>query len=345
MKKTKKNILLGVFFGVILLVVILMSVAFFRYKSDISYSRDDKTVFRMTVASGDNISSVAEKLKSNDLISSKFSFELYAKLNKKTNIKAGNYELTKAMTIPDILNRLNEGQKIKTFSVMFLPGGTVSMAKKTLISVGYSENEVKEALSMDYSNEFPQLFKNKPKDADLEGFLYGETHTFENGTSAKDIVRRFLKDFEKVVIDLKLEEKFKKQGLTLYEGITLASIVQRETLADFEDQKMVAGVFFNRIKSGMNLGSDVTYQYIADKLGVERRVDLDSPYNLRRYSGLTPTPISTPSVNALRAVAEPSTHNYIFFLSGDDDKTYFGITEKEHNENIKKHCQKKCLII
>lgn len=341
----KKKVIFGVFGGILALVIVFAGVVFARYQSDISYFEDDATIVRFAVESGDSVSSVGQRLKNEGLITSKISFEIYARLNNKSNIKAGNYELTKKMKIPEILEVLNNGQEVKTFSVMFLPGGTVAMAKKSLISAGFYEEEAAGALSKDYSSEFPKLFADKPTNTDLEGFLFGETHIFEKGTSAEDVIRRFLKDFEDKLVELNLTEKFKKQGLNTYEGITLASIVQRETLDDFNDRKMVAGVFFNRLKAGMNLGSDVTYQYIADKLGVDRSVDLDNPYNLRRYSGLTPTPIATPSIDALRAVAEPATHNYLFFLSGDDDKTYFGVTEADHNNNIKNYCQKKCLII
>ena len=89
----------------------------------------------------------------------------------------------------------------------------------------------------------------------------------------------------------------------------------------------------------------MTYQYIADKQGIERRIDLDSPYNTRRYVGLPPGPIATPGVDALRAVANPAPGDYLYFLSGDDDVTYFGRTLQEHERNIIDHCAKKCQII
>ena len=141
-----------------------------------------------------------------------------------------------------------------------------------------------------------------------------------------------------------LVKKYKQRGLTLYEGITLASIVQRE-VNGLDDQKKVAGVFYNRLKQDMMLGSDVTYQYIADKTGQQRSPSLDSPYNTRRYTGLPPGPIAVPGESALLAVAEPTKSDYLYFLSGDDDKTYFGKTEAEHERNIQQHCQKKCLIL
>ena len=93
------------------------------------------------------------------------------------------------------------------------------------------------------------------------------------------------------------------------------------------------------------LGSDVTYQYITDKLGVPRDINYDSPYNTRRFAGLPPGPIASPGKDALIAVGAPATSDYLFFLSGDDNVTYFARTVEEHEANIRNHCQQKCQII
>jgi UPF0755 protein len=95
----------------------------------------------------------------------------------------------------------------------------------------------------------------------------------------------------------------------------------------------------------MPLGSDPTYQYAADKMGVPRSTTLDSPYNTRRYPGLPPGPIAVPGEKALVAVVSPAEGDYLYFLSGDDDVTYFSRTFEEHEQNIVTHCQKKCQIL
>src|SRR5207248_2549788 len=102
---------------------------------------------------------------------------------------------------------------------------------------------------------------------------------------------------------------FQKQGLNLYQGITLASIIQRE-VPGAADQKQVAQVFLTRLGMEMPLGSDVTYQYAAKKMGVTPSPDLDSPYNTRKYPGLPPGPIASPGLTALQAVANPAAGNY-----------------------------------
>ena len=121
----------------------------------------------------------------------------------------------------------------------------------------------------------------------------------------------------------------------------MASIIQRE-VSNPEDQRIVAQVFYRRLAEGMRLESDVTYQYICDKLGVPRDVKYDSPYNTRLYAGLPIGPISNPGRSALLAVASPADTNYLYFLSGDNDITYFAYTNEEHEQNRENYCAIKC---
>lgn len=344
MKFSKKQVIIGIIIVVLVFVTTFLIISFLGYRNDIETSTQGGPNITFEVKTGDNINSVAKALKDNKIISSERSFKIYASLNGKTSIVAGKYDLSSGQTIPEILEILNNGQVAKTINITFLPGGTVKMAKKVLTDSGFTEEEIDSALAKDYSAEFPQLFSGKPQDTDLEGFIFGETYSFDKGVKVENILRRAFTEMQKYVVDLKLEEQFKVQGLTLYEGITLSSIVQREVVGS-TDQRAVAGVFYNRLRAGMNLGSDVTYQYIADKNGETRDYNLDSPYNLRRYTGLTPTPIATPGVSAMKSTANPEDNDYLFFLSGDDDKTYFGKTDAEHEANIKNHCQEKCKII
>jgi UPF0755 protein len=93
---------------------------------------------------------------------------------------------------------------------------------------------------------------------------------------------------------------------------------------------------------GMTLGSDVTYQYAAKKLGVAPNPGLESPYNTRIHAGLPPGPIASPGKSALLAVANPASNDYLFFLAGDDNVMHYAKTDAEHQRNIVQYCQKKC---
>lgn len=331
--------------AVILISAITFGVIFItNYNRHINHTETDAETQTFVINSGDTISVVAKNLYTQKLIISENSFKTYANLNKKTNILAGTYQLSSAMTIPEIADILVKGQESTTFNITFLPGGTVMMAEQVLIQAGFSEEEAQTALTADYTADFPDLFIDKPADTDLEGYLFGETYQFDKGTDAQTIIRRFLSRMQTEVKQLNLVERYQAHNLNLYEGLTLASIIQKEESAA-EAQKQVAGVFFNRIALGMSLGSDPTYQYASEKFDLPRHYNLDSPYNTRIYTGLTPTPISTPGISALEAVADPEDNNYLYFLSGDDNKLYFGRTDQEHQQNIINYCQTKCQIL
>jgi UPF0755 protein len=226
-----------------------------------------------------------------------------------------------------------------------LPGATLKQDRQVLVDAGFATSEIDAAFSKTYDSP---LFNSKPAGSDLEGYIYGQTYRFNGGDTAEAVLQRTFDEFAKVIQANNLEAGFRQQGLTLYQGITLASIVQREVGTPHgsdepsSDQKQVAQVFYSRLATSMMLGSDVTYQYAADKLGVARDVNLDSPYNTRRYTGLPPGPIASPGLTALKAVAAPASGDYLFFLSGDDGLTYFARTEAEHQANIKDHCAVKC---
>ena len=256
----------------------------------------------------------------------------------------------------DIVKQLVSG-KVAAFDLTFYPGATLvdktNKADKKKVDVttilkraGYSETEIKIALAKTYTHP---LFATKPSSADLEGYVYGQTYNFGDGTPVEAILTRTFDEFYAQVQKNNLVDGFKKQGLSLYEGITLASIIQREVSSSdanvpSDDQKQVAQIFFLRLKEGVSLGSDVTYHYAADKRGVARDSTLDDPYNTRIHIGLPPGPISAPGLGALLAVANPAPGNYVFFISGDDNKTYFAHTNEEHQKNVKNHCAIKCLL-
>ncbi len=295
----------------------------------------------VTVPSGSTGGELAELLKENNLIRSTLAFEWYLRMTGATaKLQAGPYKLSQGSSVPTIVETITSG-KTETFTITFLPGGTLEDHTKVLQQAGFSDADISAALSKQYDNP---VFVSKPASAGLEGYIYGETYQFPSDATVEAILERTFVQLQQVVEQNNLVAGYKKQGLTLYEGITLASIIQRE-VNTVDDMAQVAQVFLLRLKKDMPLGSDVTYQYIADKTGQARDPNLDSPYNTRRYGGLPPGPIASPGESALLSVASPAKGSYLYFLSGDDDKTYFAKTNAEHEANIEKHCQKKCQIL
>ena len=233
------------------------------------------------------------------------------------------------------------------FSVTILPGETIFDIKKTLMEAGYSESETDGALLANYDYDF---LKERPEGASLEGYLFGETHEFYSTDTAKDVINRFLEGTKEIIKNNNLKEKYNARGLSLFEGITLASVVQKEAASP--DQPTVAQVFLSRLQSGIPLGSDVTVSYALDTIDPDRHtytdnqsaLKVDSCYNTRLYAGLPCGPISNPGLSALLAVANPTDTAYLYFLTGDDGVMYYSYTESEHLQNISAHCQELCNI-
>lgn len=340
-KRSKLKVVLWSVGIILVLAIGLVAGAFGWYTlslEPVSPGSDSRT--RVEIVSGTSPSEIGRLLEEKKLIRSSQAFEIYLRVSEKTNkLQAGTYSLSASESTPAIVDHIVAG-KVDQFSITFLPGATLAQNRAGLLSAGYLETEVDAALKKKYDHP---LFESKPDEADLEGYIYGETYKFSSSASVEEVLLKTFDQFYKVINENKLIEGFRSKDLNLYEGITLASIIQRE-VPSAKDQKQVAQVFFKRLSIGMELGADATFQYAAKKLGVPPSVALDSPYNTRKYSGLPPGPIATPGLTALQAVAAPAQGDFVYFVSGDDGVTYFSRTLEEHEANTQKYCQKNCLL-
>lgn len=358
----------------IILIAIMMFLAavfaalFKWYEMQLKPVSSDNNKVSVTVEDGSSVSVVANTLASKNLIRNRLAFEVYVRLNNKNSIKAGTCMIAPSESVADIVNRMNNGcHDFKT--ITFYPGGTLESSKykasqssdgvdKTSVryilrQAGYSDDEISSAFKAKYDSP---LFADRPSGSSLEGYVFGETYQFTGDATAKDVLQTVFDHMYKVVQKNDLVNKFKAQGLTLYQGLTMASIVERELGCEdkptverknrcYQYQRGIAQVFITRYKKNMQLGSDVTFIYAADKAGVKPKVDIDSPYNTRKHTGLPPTPIATPGELSLKAVADPAPGDNLFFIAGDDGLIYFAKTDEEHKNNIDKYCQKLCSIV
>lgn len=340
-KKLPKKALFWSGIGAIVLVVGLLASAIIWYSVELSPvdSKSDELV-KVTIPKDSTPNEIGAILKEKKVIRNEQAFAIHTRLSSTQNkLQAGGYRLSPADSTPEIVSHLTSGNT-DSFDITFLPGATLKENRAVLIKAGYSTSEIDAALDASYDSP---LFEGKPASADLEGYIYGETYKFAADASVSDILQEIFEFYAQVIKDNDLKAKFASHDLSVYQGITLASIIQREAIGG--DEAQIAQVFYSRMAEGMTLGSDVTYQYIADKTGVARDPNLDSPYNTRRYAGLPPGPISAPGKAALLAVANPAAGDYLFFLSGDDNVTYYGRTVAEHEANIRDHCKVKCSIL
>ena len=336
-----KKIILSLVIGLLVLIAAAFATGWVWYQSQLAPVDDGNLErVRVTIELDTSPAQIATLLKEEGVIRSTDAFSLYTRLSDTRNsLQAGSYRLSPSESTPQIVDHLTKGN-VDTFDITFLPGATLEQNRKVFLRAGFSEAEIDAGFSENFSSP---LFDGKPATADLEGYIYGETYRVSSGATVANILQQSFTQFEQVIEENSLKEGFARQGLSLFEGITLASIIQRESGGD--DEAQIAQVFFSRLAINMPLGSDVTYQYIADKTGVARDTMLESPYNTRIKTGLTPGPIAAPGKSALLAVANPAEGDYLYFLSGDDDVTYYARDLAGHEANIANHCKVKCQII
>lgn len=340
-KRSKKKTILRILIGLIVVVLLAALALVVWYKMELMAVASQSTdKVQIQIASGSTPTQMGQLLEEKKLIRSGFVFDFYTRISgTRMKLQAGTYSFSPTESTEQIVATLVSG-KVDQFSITFLPGATLAEDRAGLIKAGFNVSDVDAALKKTYN--LP-LFAGKPVSADLEGYIYGETYKFNSDATVEQVLTRTFDEFYAQVTQNDLINGFKKQGLTFYQGITLASIIQRE-VPNATDQKQVAQIFFKRLSMGMPLGSDVTYQYAAKKLGVTPSPSIDSPYNTRLYTGLPPGPIATPGLSALEAVAAPASGDYLYFLSGDDNITYYARTSEEHDQNIQNHCQVKCAL-
>ncbi|MEK7620875.1 MAG: endolytic transglycosylase MltG [Patescibacteria group bacterium] len=329
---------LGITGALISIAVILAVGSFVWYQQNLQPASSSKQNIRFIVKSGEGNAKIAANLEEKGIIRSSEAMVIYLRLtNKSASLQAGTYVISPSNSVQQVVDHLSSG-KTDVFNITILPGRTLTEIKKDLGKYGYSSSEVEEAYNGTYNSP---LLADRPKDADLEGYIFPET--FEMSASS-NLHSLFQRSMDALYARLKADgsiEKFKQKGLNIHQALTLASIIQKEA-SDSADQPQIAQVFFTRLDSSMKLESDVTFHYGAEKLGVEPRVDLNSPYNTRLVGGLPPTPISNMNYSALQAVANPAAGDYVYFIAGDNGNIYYGRTLQEHQANIDKYCQKLC---
>lgn len=331
--------------AIIVLIVVATLMSGALVGSRIWYSQNLKPltaasrIITVEIPNNSSVDDIANLLKKSGVIRNTQAFKIYVRWNEKADaLRAGVYDFDSSQTVPEIVDILVSGQEAsELFTIP--PGLRLDQVKARFVKGGYLQAEVEAAFEPGQYENHPALV-SKPKGNNLEGYLYPESFHRTSATSAKTIVGLSLDEMAKRLSPDRIKA-FSRQGLSPHEAVIIASIIEEEVhLA--EDRLVVGQIFLKRLKEGIALGSDVTYEYAAAIHGGIAWPGLEDPYNTRLYSGLPPGPIANFDETALDGVSNPANTDYLFFLSGDDDKTYYGKTLAEHDKNIREHCQIKC---
>ena len=299
----------------------------------------NQTTVTITIPTGSSLSDVSVILKKNKLIRNEWVFKQYVRSKGlQDKILAGTYALKPSQSVSDIVNILTEG-RVDNELVTIKPGQRLDQIKQTFINSGFGVKETEAAFDPAQYEGHPALV-DKPRGANLEGYLYPESFQKDGITKPTQIITSSLDEMQKRLTP-ELRAQFAKKGLNVYQGITLASIIEQE-VSNPKDKPQVSQVFYKRLQMDMGLESDVTAFYGAIIAGQTPSVDYKSPYNTYFIKGLPPGPISNVTKESLNAAANPSGTDWLFFVAGDDGNTYFSRTLEEHEAATRQHCKKLC---
>jgi UPF0755 protein len=258
-------------------------------------------------------------------------------------LRAGEYDFSRPMTPVEALDKIIAGD-VFFHRVTILEGLRSDEIFAQFVRAGFGSTDEFEAAFRDVS----LLGTLDPEAYDLEGYLFPDTYSLPKGTTPHTIVAMMVSRWREL-LGSEWVQKAEKQGMTVREGVTLASLIQRET-TNPDEQRLVSSVFHNRLRVGMRLQCDPTVIYALAMRnrydGNIRREDLriDSLYNTYRYAGLTPGPIGNPGVSALRAAAEPVDSSYLYFVSMNTGRHYFSKSLAEHNQAVWRYQKKPFLV-
>ena len=320
----------------------------FSYGLDLVWNAGDMTQPRdpsgagqiFVIQPGESVSTIAGRLEQAGLIRNAHTFRTYLLwTGLDTTIQTGTYRLSPAQTGRDIAQMMKSTTLTEvTFSV--LPGWRLEEIAASLPSSGLDITpETFMAAASAPAN--PPGFL--PAGATAEGFLSPGKYTLPRSTSAEQLVFLLLQGFSSNLTS-ELQSGFTSHGLTVFQAVTMASIIQREVVAP-DEMPMIASVFYNRLGIAMRLQTDPTVQYAlgydaargtwwTTPLSLED-LKIDSPYNTYLHPGLPPGPISNPGLAALQAVANPAKSNYFYFQARCDKSGLhnFAETLEQHNQN------------
>ena len=283
----------------------------------------------LIVRDGEPAEKIVEDLYEKKIITNKIIFKLYLRFNRYTqNLSKGKYFFNGDYSMSDIAKSLVYG-KVFLRKVTIPEGFTIQETCKRLVENGFGKyyNYIK------LCNDKEFIFSLTDMDVKtLEGFLYPETYYFADDTSEEDILKAMVKMFKKKTANINF---YRLKFLNYYEILTLASIIEEEALYK-DEMPTIASVYINRLKQNSLLQADPTVVYLLKKENNFRGkvyykdLKIDSKYNTYKYKGLPPTPICSPSRNAINGVINHKDTKYLFFVAGDDGKHIFTKTYREH---------------
>jgi UPF0755 protein len=296
---------------------------------------------------GQNLFEIAQKLEQEGIIRSRFFFDFYVILKISQNkLQAGEYFLNPSMNIVEIADKIIKGDTVKiTITIpegwnlrdiaWYFENKGMFQAEELFELIGFplinylinTDLPKPKDFTIDY-----EFLKDKPKNISLEGYLFPDTYEIVHGIALEGIIRKMLDNFNNKLTE-ELRNEIKGQNKTIFEIITMASLLEKE-VKDFEEKKIVAGILWKRMENKIGLQVDATITYITGKKSVKvskQETEINSLYNTYKYRGLPLGPICNPGIESILAAVYSENSDYWYYLSTPEGETIFSKTLEEHN--------------
>jgi len=291
------------------------------------------------IEDGESVITVAYDLEERGFIRSADAFLtylIYSGLD--TSIQSGEYQLNPAMSALQIAHELQDAT-LDEVRFVILPGWRAEEIAASLSTSGLAIETDQFMAALNTSAGYDFLTGS----SSLEGFLFPDSYILPRTASANDVLLEFVRRFSQN-LTREVQLGFENQGLSTYQAVVIASIVERESV-HYDEAPLIVSVYLNRVRAGIKLEADPTVQYGIGYNAVQSTwwtnplsandLAFDSPFNTYIYAGLPPGPIANPSLSVLQAVAFPAETDFYFFRAKCDGSGYhaFAVTFEEHVAN------------
>jgi UPF0755 protein len=332
--------------GVVAVLVAVLAVGGWWVLRQIDPPGDAGEAVTLTVPTGSSTAQIGTLLEDKGVISSAFVFQYYVKFKDAGPFQAGEYDgLTLNDSMSDVVARLKKGPLPPETRLITIPEGLWLSDIRAKILETFPEMDPAEldaALGSVRSKYQPDGVTS------LEGLLFPATYEVAKGDEVDEqkLVQQMVSKMEEVGDDLGLDQAEDKVGLSPYEVITVASMIEREAKLP-DDRPKIARVIANRLDAGQRLEIDASLEY---GLGVKgsgltaSQLRSDSPYNLRKVAGLPPTPIGAPGQSSLEAALNPADGDWLYYVLADADGGHYFTADYNDFLKAKKRAEQAGLL-
>ncbi|MCS4488847.1 endolytic transglycosylase MltG [Streptococcus sciuri] len=321
---------------------------------------------QVEIPTGSGTKMIGQILEKKGLIRNATIFNYYSKFKNYSNYQSGYFNLQKSMSLDEIAKALQkEGTTSPTRPVLgkilIKEGDTIEQIAKAIEVNANSKKSSKtpysasdflklmknESFIKEMVEKYPKLLANLPSKEEaiyqLEGYLFPATYDYYKATNLKELVDSMLQTMDTALSDY--YTTISDKGMTVNQVLTLASLVEKEGKTD-EDRRMIASVFYNRLNAGQALQSNIAILYAMGKLGEtttlseDANIDtsIDSPYNDYTHTGLMPGPVDSAGLSAIKAVLNPESTDYYYFVADvKTGKVYYANDYETHQKNVEKY--------